>query len=140
MLGKVIGVYLGRPFEQWKKADIQARWGKIDRYVHEERNVPLVVADDDISGTFTFVRILKDTGLYAETPAHRYGDNWLNYIVPFETILWWGGTGVSTEHTAFVRLAAGYQAPDSGSMQNGGKAAFRMTLVSLIAGIGSSGR
>ena len=46
VLGKIIGVYLGRPFEQWKKADIQARWGKIDRYVHEDRNVPLVVADD----------------------------------------------------------------------------------------------
>ena len=121
VLGKIIGVYLGRPFEQWKKADIQARWGTIDRYVHEDRDVPLVVADDDISGTFTFVRILEDSGLYADTPAALYGDNWLNYIVPFKTILWWGGTGVSTEHTAFVRLTAGCPAPESGSIARNGR-------------------
>ena len=47
LLGKVIGVYLGRPFEQWHKDRIEAKWGEIQGYVHEEMGVPLVVADDD---------------------------------------------------------------------------------------------
>ncbi len=28
LLGKVIGVYLGRPFEQWHKDRIEAKWGE----------------------------------------------------------------------------------------------------------------
>ena len=59
VLGKIIGVYMGRPFEGWPKAKIEERFGRIDRYVHEDLGKPLVVADDDISGTFTFVRALE---------------------------------------------------------------------------------
>ena len=68
VLGKVIGVYMGRPFEGWSKKHIEAKFGEIDRYVHEEQDthsktgVPLIVADDDITGTFTFVRALEDSG------------------------------------------------------------------------------
>ena len=29
--------------------------------------------------------------------------------------MWWGGIGTSTEHTAYLRLAAGIPAPRSGS-------------------------
>jgi ADP-ribosylglycohydrolase len=71
VLGKVIGVYMGRPFEGWPKERIQQRWGSIRGYVHEDRGVPLVVADDDLSGTFTFVRLLDDTGSYAATQIGR---------------------------------------------------------------------
>ena len=53
VLGKVIGVYLGRPFEGWDRKALEAKWGLVDRYVHEDQGVPLVVSDDDISGTFT---------------------------------------------------------------------------------------
>ena len=56
VLGKVIGVYMGRPFEGWGKNAIIEHFGRVDRYVAAERKVPLVVPDDDISGTFTFVR------------------------------------------------------------------------------------
>ncbi|HET7559686.1 MAG TPA: ADP-ribosylglycohydrolase family protein, partial [Limnochordia bacterium] len=42
--------------------------------------------------------------------------SWLNYIVPERTILWWGGLGMSTEHTAFLRLKSGIRAPQSGSL------------------------
>ena len=51
VLGKVIGVYMGRPFEGWTRDAIEKRWGNVDHYVHHDQNVPLVVADDDISGT-----------------------------------------------------------------------------------------
>lgn len=115
LLGKVIGVYMGRPFEGWKKAAIEKRWGQIDRYVHADCNVPLVVSDDDISGTCTFVKCLEDSGLYENTPAEFYGWNWLNYIMEKQSILWWGGVGRSTEHTAFIRLKQGYKSPQSGS-------------------------
>jgi ADP-ribosylglycohydrolase len=62
VLGKIIGVYLGRPFEQWSHERIMAELGEITYYVHERMGMPLVVTDDDISGTFTFVRALPDYG------------------------------------------------------------------------------
>jgi ADP-ribosylglycohydrolase len=96
VLGKVIGVYMGRPFEGWPKRKLEERWGRIDRYVHEDQAVPLVVADDDISGTLTFIRALEDSGLYADTPPEFFGDTWLNYLVEGKTVLWWGGLGMSS--------------------------------------------
>ena len=66
VLGKIIGVYLGRPFEGWTYERIMAELGEIDYYVHERlATYPLVVTDDDISGTFTFLRALAD---YGNTP------------------------------------------------------------------------
>ena len=47
--------------------------------------------------------------------ASRYSDTWLNTIIKDKTLLWWGGFGRSTEHTAYLRLKAGYRAPQSGS-------------------------
>ena len=37
VLGKIIGVYLGRPFEGWEYERIMAELGEIDGYVHEKR-------------------------------------------------------------------------------------------------------
>ncbi len=62
VLGKLIGVYLGRPFEGWTYDRIMAELGEIWYYVHEQLGVPLIVTDDDISGTFTFIRALEDDG------------------------------------------------------------------------------
>ena len=121
VLGKVIGVYMGRPFEGWTRDALEARWGAVDHYVHHDQNVPLVVADDDISGTFTFVRALEDSGLGADTPADFFGDTWLNYLIERRTILWWGGIGYSTEHTAYSRLKRGVRAPESGSAALNGR-------------------
>lgn len=121
ILGKVIGVYLGRPFEGWSKQRIQEKWGTITRYVHEDLEKPLVVSDDDISGTLAFVRALSDSGLYEKTPADFFGDTWLNYLIPHQTILWWANMCQSTEHTAYIRLKQGYRSPESGSMKLNGK-------------------
>ena len=115
VLGKIIGVYLGRPFEGWSYERIMAELGEIWYYVHEQRGVPLVVTDDDISGTFTFIRALEDTGFPAEITPQQIGETWLNYLIEKRTILWWGGVGNSTEHTAYIRLKNGIQAPQSGS-------------------------
>ncbi|MCC7494549.1 MAG: ADP-ribosylglycohydrolase family protein [Fimbriimonadaceae bacterium] len=121
VLGKIIGVYLGRPFEGWSHERIEAELGEIWYYVHEQRGVPLVVTDDDISGTFTFVRSLEDHGLDAGLTAEQIGQTWLNYLIEKRTILWWGGLGTSTEHTAFLRLKHGIPAPRSGSIALNGR-------------------
>jgi ADP-ribosylglycohydrolase len=137
VLGKVIGVYMGRPFEGMRKPDVVAHWGLVDRYVADERKVPLVVPDDDITGTFTFVRALEDSGRVAETTAADVGQAWLNYIAEHRTILWWGGLGVSTEHTAFLRLQDGIAPPRSGSAElNGQVVAEQIGAQIFIEGFG----
>jgi ADP-ribosylglycohydrolase len=121
VLGKIIGVYLGRPFEGWTYDRIRRRFGQIRYYVHQQRGLPLVVTDDDITGTFTFVRALDDSGRGADLTPADVADAWLNYVIEERTIFWWGGVGNSTEHTAFVRLRSGIPAPESGSIATNGK-------------------
>lgn len=121
VLGKIIGVYLGRPFEGWTYDRIMAELGEVWHYVHERRGVPLVVTDDDISGTFTFLRALPDYGNTRALSPAQIGQTWLNYIIENRAILWWGGMGRSTEHTAFLRLKRGIAAPHSGSAALNGK-------------------
>jgi ADP-ribosylglycohydrolase len=121
VLGKMIGVYLGRPFEGWSYDRIIRELGEIEYYVHEKRNVPLIVTDDDLSGTFTFLRALADYGYSPEITPEQIGQSWLNYIIERMTILWWGGMGHSTEHTAYLRLKRGITAPQSGSIVCNGK-------------------
>ncbi len=121
VLGKIIGVYLGRPFEGWAYERIMAELGEIHYYVHERLNKPLIVTDDDIAGTFTFLRALPDYGNRRDLTAAQIGQTWLNYIIEERTVLWWGGLGNSTEHTAYLRLKGGIEAPRSGSMARNGK-------------------
>jgi ADP-ribosylglycohydrolase len=121
VLGKLIGVYLGRPFEGWTYERITAELGEILYYVHERRGVPLIVTDDDISGTFTFLRALEDYGATRDLTPEQVGRTWLNYIIEGRTILWWGGMGNSTEHTAYLRLKAGVPAPLSGAIATNGR-------------------
>jgi ADP-ribosylglycohydrolase len=121
VLGKIIGVYLGRPFEGWSYDAIMEHLGEINYYVHEKLNVPLIVTDDDISGTFTFLRAMPDYGNNRDLTPEQIGQSWLNYIIEDQTILWWGGMGNSTEHTAYLRLKSGIKAPRSGSVELNGK-------------------
>lgn len=120
VLGKIIGVYLGRPFEGWSHERILAELGEVDEYVHDRFDLPLVVTDDDIAGTFTFLRALEDNDFDPDLSAAKIGDAWLNYLVENRTVLWWGGLGVSTEHTAYLRLKSGIAAPESGSSRLNG--------------------
>jgi ADP-ribosylglycohydrolase len=128
VLGKLIGVYLGRPFEQWTQRQIEDRLGEIHHYVTghpaiepSKRENPLVVTDDDISGTFTFLRALPDYGCRRDLTPAQIGQTWLNYVVEERSTHWWGGVGVSVEHTAFLRLKDGMRAPETGSAAHSGK-------------------
>jgi ADP-ribosylglycohydrolase len=125
VLGKLIGVYLGRPIEGWTNERIEATVGEVDHYLHTMPNLrrpnPLVVTDDDVTGTFTFLRALEDEGYPRDLTPEQIGNNWLNYTIERRSIFWWGGVGNSTEHTAYARLKAGYKAPESGSAALNGK-------------------
>jgi ADP-ribosylglycohydrolase len=121
VLGKMIGVYLGRPFENWTYERIISELGEINYYVHEKLNKLLIVPDDDISGTFTFIKALNDHPNPRQVTSAQIGQAWLNYLIEGRTILWWGGKGNSTEHTAFLNLRNGIQAPLSGSAATNGK-------------------
>ncbi len=121
VLGKIIGVYLGRPFEGWTYERIVRELGEVNYFVNERFDVPLIVTDDDISGTFTFLRALPDYGNSRDLTPAQIGQTWLNYLIERRAILWWGGMGNSTEHTAFMRLKHGIEAPRSGSIALNGK-------------------
>lgn len=121
VLGKIVGVYLGRPFEGWAHEEILAKLGEVEYYVHDRLGVPLVVTDDDISGTFTFLRALPDYGSAPNLSSEQIGQTWLNYIIENKSVLWWGGMGMSTEHTAYLRLKHGIKAPASGSIKTNGQ-------------------
>ncbi|KAI2466944.1 ADP-ribosylglycohydrolase [Annulohypoxylon bovei var. microspora] len=125
VLGKLIGVYMGRPFEGWTHQRILEELGHIRYFVNERLGVPVVVTDDDVSGTFTFVRALEEhrrRTLNGEPiTALDIGRTWLNNVIKNRTIFWWGGNGVSTEHTAFLNLKKGIPAPRSGAIATNGK-------------------
>lgn len=115
VLGKLIGVYLGRPIEGWTFEQITQRFTEVRGYIHQAFGKPLAVSDDDISGTFTFLRALPEHGYSRDITSAQIGRTWRNHIIEERTILWWGGMGNSTEHTAFLRLKHGVEAPLSGS-------------------------
>ena len=121
VLGKIIGVYIGRPFEGWPHERILTELGEITYYVHEKLDKPLIVPDDDISGTLAFLRAMPDYGNSLDLTPAQIGQTWLNYLIEERTVLWWGGMGNSTEHTAYLRLKAGIPAPDSGSIALNGQ-------------------
>ena len=112
VLGKIIGVYLGRPFEGWRYRDIVARLGEITYYVHDQLGKPLIVTDDDISGTFTFLRALPDYGNRCDLAPAQIGQTWLNYLIEERTVLWWGGMGNSEG----IRLSAEPAVPTTSSV------------------------
>jgi ADP-ribosylglycohydrolase len=128
VLGKLVGVYLGRPFEQWTWEEIEQRLGEIDGYVTghpaiepAKRALPLVVTDDDVSGTFTFLRALEDYGYSRDLAPAQIGQTWLNYVVEGRSTHWWGGVGVSVEHTVYLRLKDGLRAPETGAAALNGR-------------------
>ena len=121
VLGKLVGVYLGRPFEGWTHQRIMDELGPIRYYVHKRLDMPLVVTDDDVSGTFVFVRALEEHGISPEISSEDIGKTWLNNVVEHRSIFWWGGNGISTEHTAYLNLKRGIPAPLSGAIETNGK-------------------
>src|SRR5690606_19286543 len=113
------GIRLGGPVEPevWTDKRIQEVYGELKGYVKEYINF---AADDDANGPVFFIRALYDDARDRELRPEDVGKAWLNYAREGIGMFWWGGDGVSTEHTAFLNLKKGLQAPLSGSAETNG--------------------
>lgn len=119
-LGKIIGIRLGSPIEGWTYELIQKTYGEITDYLVDYKDY---AADDDSNGPLFFVRALKDyTYKIDEIDEKSMGYTWLNYAPENHGFFWWGGYGISTEHTAYNNLKNDIDAPRSGSIEQNGKA------------------
>lgn len=118
-LGMNAGIRLGAPVEPaaWDFERIAQFYGDIRGYV---RNYKDFAADDDVNGPVYFLRGLLDNGVHNELTPQAVGEAWLNYARDGIGLYWWGGDGVSTEHTAYNNLKRGIPAPQSGSIQQNG--------------------
>ncbi len=111
-LGKTIGVRFGAPLENWTYQQIRAHLGEVTDYLPLPPG-KIFKPDDDTALPIILLHGLNDFG--PEITQAQMGDIWLNYLGDQHGTLWWGGYGVSTEHTAYLNLKAGILAPQSGA-------------------------
>lgn len=116
-LGKCIGVRLGAPVENWTAAEIARDLGEIEWFLPLPPG-KVFKPDDDTAVPLILMRALEDHGL--EPTAEQLGETILNYVADGRGTFWWGGYGISTEHTAYANLAGGLAAPRSGSAELNG--------------------
>lgn len=118
-LAKIIGIRLGAPIEGWTYEKIRNIFGELVNYPVDYREF---AADDDSNGPLFFLKALEDGRHGFDLQAQDVAEALLNYA-PFEHgFFWWGGYGVSTEHTAYLNLRSGIPAPQSGSIEQNGAA------------------
>ena len=116
-LGKVIGVRYGAPIEMWSDERIASFFGELKGYVTHYEDF---AADDDTNGPLFFVRALEDYHTGEQLTAAEIGKTVLNYVPYEHGFFWWGGYGISAEHTMYHNLRSGILPPQSGSaLQNG---------------------
>ena len=118
-LGKLIGIRMGSAIEGWDYHKIRRVLGELDGYPHSYKNF---AADDDSNGPLFFIRGLAECRDRQRFSPQDVGDALLNYAPYEHGFFWWGGYGVSTEHTAYLNLQAGIPAPRSGSIAQNGAA------------------
>ncbi len=118
-LGMNAGIRLGAPVEPtaWTSERIERFYGDIRGYVKDFKNF---AADDDVNGPVFFIRALYDDARDRELTPGDVANAWLNYAREGVGMFWWGGYGVSTEHTAYLNLKNGMPAPLSGSAATNG--------------------
>ncbi|WP_419041516.1 ADP-ribosylglycohydrolase family protein [Eisenbergiella tayi] len=116
-ISKVIGVRLGAPVEGWTYGEIKEKYGKIDGYIADYKNF---AADDDTNVPIFLIRAMEKSVDGYDLTAQDVANELLNYS-PFEHgFFWWGGYGISSEHTAYANLINGIKAPRSGSVEQNG--------------------
>lgn len=116
-VGKCIGIRYGAPVEMWTAEEIREKYAGKEGYFVDYRDF---AADDDSNGPIFFFRALEDCKKISEYGYRDMTDCWLNYVPYEHGFYWWGGYGVSEEHTAYLNLQKGILPPQSGSaLQNG---------------------
>lgn len=118
-LGKCIGVRLGAPVEGWSYDFIRSNLGEIRDFLPLPAG-KIFKPDDDTAFPMLLIRAIEDYG--PNITSEKIGETWLNYLGDQHGTLWWGGYGISSEHTAYLNLKAGIRAPLSGSSQLNGDA------------------
>lgn len=118
-IGKNVGIRLGAPVEPaiWTYDRIREIYGEVSSYLKPYRNF---AADDDANGPVYFIRPLIEGDPAKPLSPEDVGKAWLDFSREGRGMFWWGGYGVSTEHTAYLNLKAGIPAPESGSKQRNG--------------------
>jgi len=118
-LGKNVGIRLGAPVEPaiWTFQRIRAVYGEVTSYLKPYRTF---AADDDANGPVFFIRPLVEGDPARPLEPGQVARAWLDYARDGKGMFWWGGYGVSTEHTAYLNLKAGIPAPESGSIARNG--------------------
>ncbi|MBR4462573.1 MAG: ADP-ribosylglycohydrolase family protein [Erysipelotrichaceae bacterium] len=114
-LGKNIGIRLGAPIEGWTYEQIMEKYPAIQGYLVD---YDIFAADDDSNGPLFFADALEHTG---DPSAEEIGNVFLNVMQEYKGFFWWGGVGVSSEHTAYENLKNGIHAPESGSKKTNGE-------------------
>jgi ADP-ribosylglycohydrolase len=118
-LGMNAGIRLGAPVEptEWTPEIIRDVYGEIDDYL---KDYNMFSADDDANGPVFFIRALIDERKSDKLEPQDVARAWLNYSREGIGMFWWGGEGISTEHTAYLNLEKGIPAPLSGSSDTNG--------------------
>ncbi|MCI6271940.1 MAG: ADP-ribosylglycohydrolase family protein [Erysipelotrichaceae bacterium] len=98
-LGKIVGIRLGSPIEAWEYEDILKTYNEINDYPVD---YGIFAADDDSNGPRFFVEALNDDA--SDNHLENMANSILNYVRQGDGFFWWGGIGVSTEHTAYDNL------------------------------------
>ena len=111
-IGKCAGVRLGAPVENWTYARIRDAIGEIDGFLPLQPG-KVFKPDDDTAFPLVLIRALERYG--EGVTSQQIGETYLNYLGDQHGTLWWGGYGISSEHTAYMNLAAGIDPPLSGS-------------------------
>lgn len=117
-LGKLIGIRLGAPIENWLGKDVRKMYHPIKEYTVDYGQF---AADDDANGPLFFVGVMEDKDLDTVT-VQDMQEHLLNVVPDHNGFFWWGGKGISTEETAWQNLMDGIDAPESGSIRKNGKA------------------
>lgn len=119
-LGKCFAVRLGAPLEPqiWTYEKIKEIYGEVSDYTKYYKTF---AADDDTNGPLFFHRQLLDKRDFEDISSLDVARAWLNYGREGVGMFWWGGDGISTEHTAYNNLLRGVMPPESGGIKMNGK-------------------
>lgn len=115
-LGKLIGIRLGAPVENWTFEQIRDTYGRLNGYPVD---YGVFASDDDANGPLFFAKAVERYG--KDVTAEQMGETLLSVASIGHGFFWWGGIGVSTEDTAYHNLLKGIKAPASGSIAVNGK-------------------
>jgi ADP-ribosylglycohydrolase len=119
-LGKCIGVHFGGPLEGWTYEEIRDNIGRMTDYLQDGEK--FFKPDDDLIMPLVMMHGMAGRKDPARITPAEFGRTWLNRLSRERGAIWRGGYGISSEHTAFINLLEGIQAPRSGSAALNGKA------------------